>query len=236
MSGNTLASLAELNFDLTIKLAIGLLVVQLLQEFFKFCLNSTYSKLNNKVLFDIKHKLIDSITITSMKEMDKTNSGVFIERLHEDTRKCSDVLLEILRVGLGVLSNVGFLIYIAFLNIWFFLILLVYVVVLWLWDSYREKKWFEQRKQFRKKSEIATGAYNEQIRGIRDVKSLNIRKSAIKSANKKNQESLDINLKARLTRHKISVGKNLTDVIFEVGFIILGVLFIKWGLLLYRDF
>jgi len=100
-----------------------------------------------------------------------------------------------------------------------------------LWDSYREKKWFEQRKQFRKKSEIATGAYNEQIRGIRDVKSLNIRKSAIKSANKKNQESLDINLKARLTRHKISVGKNLTDVIFEVGFIILGVLFIKWGII-----
>lgn len=236
VSGNTLASLAELNFDLTIKLAIGLLVVQLLQEFFKFCLNSTYSKLNNKVLFDIKHKLIDSITITSMKEMDKTNSGVFIERLHEDTRKCSDVLLEILRVGLGVLSNVGFLIYIAFLNIWFFLILLVYVVVLWLWDSYREKKWFEQRKQFRKKSEIATGAYNEQIRGIRDVKSLNIRKSAIKSANKKNQESLDINLKARLTRHKISVGKNLTDVIFEAVFIILGVLFIKWGLIALSGF
>jgi ATP-binding cassette subfamily B protein len=109
--------------------------------------------------------------------------------------------------------------------------LVVYVGVLWLWDSFREKKWFAQRKQFRKKSEVATGAYNEQIRGIRDVKSLNIRKSAIKSANKKNQEALDINLNARLTRHRISVGKNLTDVMFEVGFIILGVLFIKWGII-----
>ena len=96
--------------------------------------------------------------------------------------------------------------------------------------------WFSQRKQFRKKSEVATGAYNEQIRGIRDVKSLNIRKSAIKSANIKNKEALDINLKARLTRHKISVGKNLTDVIFEVGFIILGVLFIKWNFISLSEF
>lgn len=236
ISGNTMAFLAEANFDNAIKFALILIGVLLVKETFKMFVNSTYSKLNNKVVYDLKHKLIDSITTTTMSEIDKTNTGVFIERLHEDTRKCSDVLLEILRVSLGVLSNVGFLIYIAFLNIWFFFVLLAYVIVLWLWDSLREKRWFAQRKQFRKKSEIATGSYNEQIRGLRDVKSLNIRQNSINMANAKNKEALDINLKARMTRHRISWWKNITASIFEVGFILLGILFIKLDFLTLAEF
>ena len=231
VSGNTMASIAELNLDYALKLTILLISIYLFRVVLQYFFYSSYSRLNNNVLFDIKHKLIDTITTISMKEMDKTNTGVFIERLHEDTRKCSDVLLEIMRVSLGVISNIGFLIYIAFLNIWFFIFLLVYVIVLWLWDSKREKLWFSQRKQFRKKSEIATGAYNEQIRGIRDVKSLNIRQSAIHNANDKNLDALKINLKSRITRHKVSLGRNITGGIFEVGFIVLGILLMQWGMI-----
>lgn len=236
ISGNTMAFLAETKFDKAIQFALILIGVLLIKETSKMFVNMTYSKLNTKVVFDLKHKLIDSITTTTMSEIDKTNSGVFIERLHEDTRRCSDVILEILRVSLGVLSNIGFLIYIAFLNIWCFIILLAYVIVLWLWDSLREKKWFTQRKQFRKKSEIATGAYNEQVRGLRDVKSLNIRQNSIKSANDRNEDALQINLKSRLTRHKISWAKNITSCFFEVGFILLGILFIKLDFLSLAEF
>lgn len=235
-SGNTMASIAELNFEQALKFCIVLVIIYTIRVILQYFVNSTYSKLNNRVLFDIKHKLIDTITTISMQEMDKTNTGVFIERLHEDTRKCSDVLIEIMRVSLGVISNVGFLIYIAFLNIWFFLFLLVYVIVLWLWDSYREKLWFQQRKQFRKKSEIATGAYNEQIRGIRDVKSLNIRENAIRNANDRNLDALSINLKSRMTRHKVSLGRNIMGGFFEVGFIVLGILCMQWGIITLAGF
>jgi len=236
ISGNVLAFLAEAKFDNAIKFAIILIIILLIKETFKMMLNRSYTMISSRVVFDIKHTLIDNITITSMSQIDMTNSGVFIERLHEDTRKSSDVLLEIFRVMLSLISNVGFLIYIAVLNIWFFLILIAYVVVLWLWDSLREKKWFLQSKEYRKKSEIATGAYNEQIRGIRDVKSLNIRQNSIKSANDKNNEALKINLKARITRHNISWAKNITSVIFEVGFILIGILFIKSEILSLAQF
>ena len=136
----------------------------------------------------------------------------------------------------GDYSNVGFLIYIAFLNIWFFVFLVVYVIVLWLWDSHKEKLWFMQRKQFRKKSEIATGAYNEQIRGIRDVKSLNIRQNSIRNANERNLDALNIDLKSRMTRHKVVLGRNITAGIFEVGFIVLGILMMKWGMISLAEF
>lgn len=236
ISGNTMGLVAEGSFDEAIKFSIILLCVQLLRETCKFWVNSTYSKLNNKVVFALKNKLINSITTIRMSEADKTNSGVFIERLHEDTRKCADVLFEILRVSLSVLSNVGFLIYIAFLDLWFFVILLVYVIVLWLWDSHRERRWFVLRKEYRGKSEVATGAYNEQVRGLRDIKSLNIRHSAIYEANNKNLDALNTHLRAVKSRHRITWGKNLTSTIFEIGFILLGIFFIKSGHLSLAEF
>lgn len=236
VSGNTMGYLADANFDMAIKFCILMLITLLIKETSKFWVNSTYSKINNRVVFDLKSKLINAITLTTMSEIDKTNSGVFIERLHEDTRKCSDVLFEILRVSLSVLSNVGFLIYIAFLNIWFFLVLLFYVIVLWLWDSFRERRWFALRKHSRKKSEIATGAYNEQVRGLRDVKSLNIRHNSIRSANDKQQDALNQHLKAMRSRHRITWGKNLTSTIFEISFILLGIVFVRADMLSLAEF
>ena len=94
--GNTMASIAELKLDYALKLTIALIFIYIVRVIMQYFINSTYSKLNTRVLFDVKHRLIDTITTVSMKEMDKTNTGVFIERLHEDTRKCSDILMEII--------------------------------------------------------------------------------------------------------------------------------------------
>ncbi|MGN0961547.1 MAG: hypothetical protein ACI4PF_05055, partial [Christensenellales bacterium] len=76
ISGNTMAFLAEADFDNAIKFALILIGVLLIKETFKMFVNSSYSKLSNKVVFDLKHQLIDSITITTMSEIDKTNTGV----------------------------------------------------------------------------------------------------------------------------------------------------------------
>ena len=117
-----------------------------------------------------------------MYKCDQTNNGIFIERLHDDSSKCSDVLLDIMSVSLDVITNFAFLIYIAFLNIWFFLALVAYVIVLWAFDTRKERVWYLQRRNYRDKREVATGAYNEQIRGLRDIKSLNIKKQTVNTS------------------------------------------------------
>ena len=159
--------------------------------------------MDNKVVFDIKTALISAITRVTMSKNDQTNNGVYIERLNQDAGKCSDVLIDIMSVVLDIISNIGFLVYIAFIDLYFFAMLIAYVGVLWIFDSRKEYMWYKQRKHFREKRDISTGAYNEQIRGLRDLKSLNIRNSTIQDSGEKFQDALKINILSRVTQSDI---------------------------------
>lgn len=226
-SANALASLSELDYDKALMFAILVIIVRVLVEVANYLHNICYVKMDCKVVFDIKTTLIRAITATTMTKSDKTNSGVYIERLNEDSGKCSDVLMDIMSVFLDVISNFAFLIYIAFLNIYFFLALVLYVAVLWIFDSKKERMWYIQRKKYRETREISTGTYNEQVRGLRDVKSLNIRNNTIRDSGNKFQEALAIHKLSRFTRRKWIFIRNAVAVLFEVGFFIMGILFIK---------
>ncbi len=235
-SANALASLSELKFDVAIKYAIALIIVRVIISVINFFHNYCYVKMDTKVVFDIKTALIRAITAVQMSKNDQTNNGIYIERLHEDSGKCSDVLLDIMSVALDLISNIAFLFYIAFLDIWFFLMLLAYVVVLWIFDNKKEYMWYIQRRKFRNKREIATGAYNEQVRGLRDLKSLNIRNRTISDAGDKFQEAQTINRQSRLTRRKFVMARDIIATLFEVGFFLMGVIFIKNGWILLAEF
>lgn len=227
-SAQALANLSDRKFTTAIYFGLALvgskMVVSVINYFYNYC----YIKMDRKVVFDIKNALISAITSVTMSKNDKTNNGIYIERLHEDTGKCSDVLLDIMSVALDIISNVAFLFYIAILNIWFFLMLVAYVIVLWLFDSKKEHVWYKQRKSYRAKREIATGAYNEQVRGLRDLKSLNIRTRTIADAGDKFKEAEAISQKSRYTRRKFIMARDIVGTLFDVGFLIAGILFIKF--------
>ena len=235
-SAQALANLSEAKFDLALYFAIGVILVRVVISVINFFYNYCYVKMDTKVVFDIKTALIRAITAVQMKKNDQTNNGIYIERLHEDSGKCSDVLMDIMSVALDLISNIAFLIYIAFLDIWFFLMLLAYVVVLWFFDNKKEYVWYIQRRAFRNKREIATGAYNEQVRGLRDLKSLNIRNRTIADAGDKFQEAQAINQKSRFTRRKFVMARDIIATIFEVGFFLAGILFIKNGWIILSEF
>lgn len=235
-SANALASLSEYKYDQALLFAMLVIAVRLLVEIANYLHNICYVKMDCKVVFDIKTTLIRAITSTTMRKSDKTNSGVYIERLNEDSNKCSDVLMDIMSVFLDVISNLAFLIYIAFLNIWFFLALVAYVLVLWVFDSKKERMWYIQRKKFRETREIATGTYNEQVRGLRDIKSLNIRNNTIRDSGNKFEDALAIHKLSRFTRRKWVFIRNAVAIVFEVGFFVMGILFIKNSLITLANF
>ncbi len=227
LSANALANLSEYKFMPALWCAIGVIGVRIVVDIANYLHNICYVKMDCKVVFDIKTTLIRAITGTTMSKSDKTNSGVYIERLNEDAGKCSDVLMDIMSVILDVISNFAFLIYVAFLNIWFFIALVGYVIALWILDSKKERMWYLQRKKFRETREIATGSYNEQVRGLRDVKSLNIRTNTIRDSGNKFQDALAIHKLSRFTRRKWVLIRNIVAIIFEVGFFLMGILFVK---------
>ena len=228
LSANALSSIATESFDMAIKYAVFVCLFHCLGATLRYFSNYTYVSLDTRVRFAIRQTLVEKITEVDMITHDKTNSGVFIDRINDDAGKCSDVLIDIMQIALDIISNVGFLLYIAFLSLPMFGVLVVYIAVMWLCDNNRMKHWYKDRKGMRKKRELALGSYAEQIRGIRDVKSLNIRENTTKESGKKYQECLKLDRESRKKYYKKSnlIKSNLSN-FFDLMFLLLGIFFIE---------
>lgn len=231
LQANIISFITQGSFMTALYLIIALFAVRIIFSFQRNLEGLVYVKIDGIVKLDITNTLITAITSITMKKNDKTHTGVYIDRINNDVSKCSDVLLDLIIVFLELISNIGFLIYIAFLNIYFFIALLAYVLVLWLLDSKKEKIWFKNMKEMRDLREISTSAYNEQIRGLKDIKSLNIGKNVILDSGRKFFKTVDKGISSRYIRRKHELFKSIIAVIFEVGFIAMGLLFIKYNMI-----
>ena len=202
LQANIISFITQGSFMTALYLIIALFAVRIIFSFQRNLEGLVYVKIDGIVKLDITNTLITAITSITMKKNDKTHTGVYIDRINNDVSKCSDVLLDLIIVFLELISNIGFLIYIAFLNIYFFIALLAYVLVLWLLDSKKEKIWFKNMKEMRDLREISTSAYNEQIRGLKDIKSLNIGKNVILDSGRKFFKTVDKGISSRYIRRQ----------------------------------
>mgnify|MGYP004507497943 CR=1 FL=1 len=223
-----LASIADGDFLSIIKFACISTGIFLVSSVVSWGFNRFYLTLDSKVGYDLRQGIMRSITNVKMSKIDKTNSGVFIDRSTDDTSKCSDILVAIFTVLVDLISSLCFFIYIAFLNIWLFLLLLVYVVVIYVCDDIRMKVMFESQKGNRKRRELAYGSYNEQIRGVRDIKSLNMKEEMLKDSGEKLSYVLKKNIQERFKFHDITffLRGNLCE-LMELAVLVIGILLVK---------
>lgn len=223
-----LASVADGEFMSTIKFACISTGIFLVSNAVTWWFNRVYNILDLKVLYDMRQGIMRSITNVKMSKIDKTNSGVFIDRITDDAGKCSDILVAIFTVFIDLISSFCFFIYIAFLNIWLFLLLLVYVIVIYICDDYRMRVMFQGNKGVRKRRELALGAYNEQVRGVRDIKSLNMKEEMLNDSGEKYLYVLKRNLKERFKFYDITyfLRGNMCE-IMELAVLIVGILLVK---------
>jgi len=223
-----LASIADGDFMSIIKFACISTGIFLVSSVVSWGFNRFYLTLGSKVGYDLRQGIMRSITNVKMSKIDKTNSGVFIDRSTDDTSKCSDILVAIFTVLIDLISSFCFFIYIAFLNIWLFLLLLVYVVVIYFCDDIRMKVMFESQKGNRKRRELAYGSYNEQIRGVRDIKSLNMKEEMLKDSGEKLSYVLKKNIEERFKFHDITffLRGNLCE-LMELAVLVIGILLVK---------
>lgn len=155
LQANIIGLLSSSFFETAFYVAVALIFVRILAYIVKYLSNLIYVKISCNVKVDLKNSLITAITAVTMTKNDATNTGLYIDRINDDVGKCSDVLLDLMSAFFNLLSNIGFLIYIAFLNIYFFFALLAYTVVLWIIDENKERRWFKDRKITKKLHEIS---------------------------------------------------------------------------------
>ena len=231
-SANALASLATGQFDKAIKYTLIMCSIGLSRIVFNFLEEFFYVRLVLKMRYTLTDMVIGAINITKMKKLDGTQLGALSDRLSTDVNSVCDVYIDMLELVFGILTNLVFMLYIAYLNFYIFLILLVYVLILYVVCTIRSRIWIRGKKLTKKAKDIARSAYFEQINGIRDVKLLNIKKNVTDFSNKKHSEALKIEGSVNNKRNIARRIQTTLSATFELVFLLIGIAFVKSEMIL----
>lgn len=236
ISANILTNIAEAKFNLAIKLAIVLLLINLLRTLFNALAEGLFVRISLKVQHKLTDKLVRSVCDTKMKQLDSIKIGSITERLGMDIHTVSSSYLQIMDVIFEIITNVAFLVYIAILNFWIFLILLLYVVVLYFICAYKARVWIRGRKQVKALKDKSRSSYIEQINGVRDVKVLNIKENISAYSSDLDTKTISTDLKFSDKRNLIRRVQSIVSSLFMVAFIVLGIVFVNKNLLMLTGF
>ena len=160
-------------------ISIVILAVQAYISFAAFFFTRRNSKYFQRgTMKKLQIRLGKEILKISQTDIDSNSSGMFIQRIVNDTEKMADFIgwggLEHLR---HILANVGALVATLIINRQVFLYYLIVSIILILLYNEKTKKKGKKDMQFRNQTEKVSGLIGELVRGVRDIKMLNAKNS-----------------------------------------------------------
>ena len=171
--------------------------------------------------------MLNSLTSFEVKNFDNTNSGIFISRLNKDTTELSELYDYVTDDLSGVILNVSFIIYVFFLNFYLGLYLVLNVIISYLLTSRKLFYYKRTKKDYKEKDEKMVGLYTDLIRGIREIKNLNLKSVMLKNMNEKQKETIKAEIKTIHTRRTWTRWIQAFQHILDFLFILLSVYFIS---------
>ncbi len=205
LSAKMLLFLTNGLFKDLINIALIILVVELIRNLFNYLYNVLFNKYSLKATSRIQVNIAKETMKLEVSELDNNSSGVFIDRINNDTREIVNIFSDLGDGVIDVVSNVGILIAIYFINKIMFVYFILMLLIIFIFEHLRMKKFFELDKKRRKLAEKNTGLISELIRGSRDIKSLNVENNFLKIAEDKLVESNNENYKMQKVNAKYNI-------------------------------
>lgn len=193
--------------------------------------NSCYQKIFRKTLINLQIEIAKETLKLEVREMDKSSSGMFIDRLNRDTADISSMFMEYTYWLSYIISNVGVLVAIYILNRYMFAYAIATSIIVFLINRKRLAKETEVQREVKKLQEKKTGLTSEIVRGIRDIKVLNASKSALHQTKDRIVESVNEELKLLRIRRIYMYIEGNVKAITDFILLILGCFLYNKGLL-----
>ena len=160
-------------------IALVLLVCEIIRNIIHACTHYLAQRIYRESFIDIQTDLGKEILKLENKCIDNNSSGVFIQRLINDTSNLADIF-SVLNIYLThILTDIGIFGAIFVINKKVFLYVIFFITIIYIVVRKRIVKYNERDKEFRKINENVSGFVGELVRGVRDIKMLNAEKSFI---------------------------------------------------------
>ena len=162
-----------------------------------------------------------------IENIDKHSNGLFIQRLTGDVHSITGIFTYGIDRINSFFVDMGVFAVIFVINIWLGIYLLIFMIIFILFSKFKNKILNKLDENYRNQRENTSGFVTEIIRGVRDIKMLNAKESFLNSVKSSVKTLNDDGFKLDMKSSFLSFVSNIIYASYDLGFIILLVLFIK---------
>ena len=179
LSAKIIIELTSNNYIRLISIAVIILLIEIISEFIGYTSRRCSITVYRNTLSKLEADLGRNILKLENECLDKNGSGLFIQRLTNDTSRMADVFNALLDMVTTIIQYIGVLVAIFIVNKIIFIYVVVMLILLYLLERKRTNKRNEDDKIYRKSGERVASFIGELVRGARDIKMLNSEDSFI---------------------------------------------------------
>ncbi len=231
LSAKGLEAISKLDLYNMLKCALLIFVVECIHSLISIFNNDASSKIQDDVEIKIKADVSRELFKLEMKNFDKEGTGFFAERINQEPRALASIFQRIRYNFIDIFTSLGIMIYICYINLYLGLYFLIISLIIFIFDIRRTKKWEKERKTYYEMNEKYVSNFGELIRGIKDIKVLNLKNYLIKKTTKNQEELIKYNYEIQKEDRKFYFMENIFYDLKELLLIVVCIILIKNNLL-----
>jgi len=221
--------------------AIIIFIIEISRNIFRFLGMWGYNKFYYDARRNLQVELAKETLKITQSDLNSKSSGVFIERINNDTDTITDIFTTLIDYSTTVISSTGILISTLFINPIIFITYVISIVILFIVSKKQAEMNQNKRKLVKKSKDKTSGFISELVRGSSDIKMLDAEDSFIEKADKNLKETNNVAYNFQHTR-KINqlLRGNLRDFIdllislILINMLIKGNLIVATALIIYN--
>lgn len=226
LSARIIVDLTSNEFKQVLYISIIILIVELSRNFVNYGVRYFSQVIYRETFIEVQSALGKEILKLENKCIDSNSSGVFIQRLTNDTSRIADIFNVLNNYVSNIITDIGIFIAVFIINKLAFFYLLIMIISIYFVESKRIEIFNEKDKDFRKQQENASGFVGELVRGVRDIKMLNAENSFMKELNHKVRSLNEQKYSMGKTDRNYSLVRKILIDIYDTGMIFLLVILI----------
>lgn len=195
----------------------GFIILIFIIEIFRNIIRYLYNYVYNKFYYDVRKNLQIELTRETLKlsqdELNHNSSGVFIERINNDTDNLTDIFTTLIDYIISIIGNIGVLISAFLINIYLGLAYILFITIIIIYNKFTSNINYKNRKEWKKNREKTGGFISEIVRGAKDVKILDSEESFLAKASEYMEETNKVSYKYQRSRAKLRMyGGSIRDI------------------------
>lgn len=227
LSAKQLVSITDGLWEQTVMVAILVFFLSIFRSLINLAISYCSEKFSKMIVRQLQLDIAKEILNIKVENIDKHSNGLFIQRMSSDASNLASIFTYGVNQITSILIDLGIFVVMFMINIWLGLYLMLFIIIFFIFSKIRVKTMDKLDKKYREQSENTSGFATELIRGVRDIKMLNAKNSFLNSIKESVMTLNNDGFKLRMTSSSFSLISNLIFSLYDLGLVIILVLFIK---------